>query len=212
MADNIADIRKMFADNGVMLGRDDVWSVQSATVVKHKALERLAAALKIRWQEPKFLRAERDEAVVLVTGALGDHMEWSIGEALVQTKSGGKLSDQSSSVGNYRVSGNQAAYPYAIAEKRGKDRVIIKLAGIDGYSDEESDDFRRGNGGPALEADATDLLKSAEKSLESAALLGTASLRESWKSLPAHMREAFGGSAPVRLKELAAKHDDRVAA
>lgn len=60
--------------------------------------------------------------------------------------------------------------------------------------------------------DTTDLLKSAERSLEAAALMGTKSLRLAWQTLPDETREAFGGAAPVRLKELAAKHDNREAA
>ena len=41
---------------------------------------------------------------------------------------------------NYRVSGKQAAYVYAMAEKRAKDRVILKLIELHGlvYSEEES--------------------------------------------------------------------------
>ena len=36
------------------------------------------------------------------------------------------------------------SYPYAMAEKRAKDRVILKLIGISGdvYSEEEADDFK----------------------------------------------------------------------
>jgi hypothetical protein len=46
---------------------------------------------------------------------------------------------------NYRVSGKQAAYVFCMAEKRGRDRVILKLAGLHGvYSEEEADDFKRG--------------------------------------------------------------------
>lgn len=148
MADNIAEIKKIFADNGVPLVRDDVWQVQSATVVKHKALERLAAALKIKWHPPQILRAERDEAVILVTGSIGDHMEWSIGEALIVGASGVG--------GNYKVSGKQASYVWAMAEKRGKDRVVLKLAGLDAFSEEESDDFR-GKGEASSEPSSDEL-------------------------------------------------------
>ncbi|MBE7247770.1 MAG: trna delta -isopentenylpyrophosphate transferase, partial [Actinomycetospora chiangmaiensis] len=76
------------------------------------------------------------EAVILVTGRLPgakpgtERVEWSMGEALVNV--------------NYRVSGKQAAYVYAMAEKRGKDRVILKLIELHGlvYSEEEADEFR----------------------------------------------------------------------
>lgn len=116
------------------------WKVQSATVITHKALERIAAKAKISFDPPQVLRAERDEAVILVSGSialppnLGAAVpkEWSIGEALVNV--------------NYRVSGKQAAYVYAMAEKRGKDRVILKLIELHGlvYSEEEADEFRGG--------------------------------------------------------------------
>src|SRR6476620_11666828 len=110
----------------------NIWRVQGQAVIYHKALERIAAQAGITFSPPTILRAERDEAVVLVTGSLGERTEWSIGEALVHV--------------NYRVSGRQAAYVYAMAEKRAKDRVILKLIGLHGllYSEEETDDFRVG--------------------------------------------------------------------
>lgn len=133
MADSLQFIRDLFANAEVALSRDDIWSVQGTPVVKHRALERLAAKLGVHFLEPKILRAERDEAVVLATGTIGDELtEWSIGEACVNV--------------NYRVSGKMAAYVYAMAEKRAKDRVILKLAGLHGvYSEEEADEFK-GNG------------------------------------------------------------------
>jgi len=123
------DIKALFGKFGASISEDDVWQVQSATVIKHKALERLAAAAGIEFKSPHIIRSDRDEAVILVTGALGERSEWSIGEALVNV--------------NYRVSGKQAAYVYAMAEKRAKDRVIIKLAGLHGiFSEDEADDFK----------------------------------------------------------------------
>ncbi|MBZ6078590.1 trna delta -isopentenylpyrophosphate transferase [Microvirga puerhi] len=108
----------------------NVWRVQGTAVIYHKALERIAAQAKIQFEPPMIVRAERDEAVILVTGRMGERLEWSIGEALVGT--------------NYRVSGKQAAYVYAMAEKRAKDRVILKLIELHGlvYSEEEADEFR----------------------------------------------------------------------
>jgi hypothetical protein len=130
MADDLDFIREIFRKASVQIDRDDVWSVQASRVVKHKALERLAAALGINYAAPQILRAEKDEAVILVTGAIGDKSEWSIGEACINV--------------NYKVSGKQAAYVYAMAEKRAKDRVILKLAGLHGvYSEDEADDFKQ---------------------------------------------------------------------
>src|SRR3954470_23999573 len=106
----------------------NIWRVQGQAVIYHKALERIAAQAGIAFAPPTILRAERDEAVVLVTGSKGERTEWSIGEALVNV--------------NYRISERQAAYVYAMAEKRAKDRVILKLVGLHGllYSEEEADE------------------------------------------------------------------------
>jgi len=113
----------------------NVWRVQGTAVIYHKALERIAAQAKIQFDTPTIVRAERDEAVILVTGRIGERLEWSIGEALIGT--------------NYRVSGKQAAYVYAMAEKRAKDRVILKLIELHGlvYSEEEADEFKQSRPG-----------------------------------------------------------------
>jgi hypothetical protein len=131
-------IYEVFDKHKVDIDRDSIWEVQGTPVVKHKDVERLGAVLGVKWDVPQVLRAERDEAVIMVTGRMGDKLEWSIGEALiVQPNQVG---------GNYKVTGKQASYPYAMAEKRGKDRVILKLADLhgDAYSSEEADDFREG--------------------------------------------------------------------
>lgn len=116
----------------------NVWRVQGTAVIYHRTLERIAAHAGMTFDPPVLVRAERDEAVILVTGRLAgakpgsERVEWSIGEALVNV--------------NYRVSGKQAAYVYAMAEKRAKDRVILKLIELHGlvYSEEEADEFRQG--------------------------------------------------------------------
>lgn len=117
----------------------NVWRVQGTAVIYHKALERIAAQAKITFDAPQIIRAERDEAVIQVVGRMGDKMEWSIGEALIGV--------------NYRVSGKQAAYVYAMAEKRAKDRVILKLIELSGdvYSEEEADEFKQNRPAPQTE-------------------------------------------------------------
>jgi len=122
----------------------NVWRVQGTAVIYHKTLERIAAQAKISFDEPKIIRAERDEAVIQVTGRMGERVEWSIGEALVGV--------------NYRVSGKQAAYVYAMAEKRAKDRVILKLIELHGfvYSEEEADEFKQSRPGYAEQSTEID--------------------------------------------------------
>jgi hypothetical protein len=123
-------IKKVLEEHGEQANASTVWRVQGTAVISHKALERIAGRVGIRFDLPTILRAERDEAVMLVAGTRGDLREWSIGECVVNV--------------NYRVSGRQAAYVYAMAEKRAKDRVILKLLALHGlaYSEEEADDFK----------------------------------------------------------------------
>lgn len=135
-------IAEMLEKHGEEWNDATVWRVQGTPVISHKALERIAARAGIVFRPPTVLRAERDEAVILVTGAIGDNEdfreEWSIGEALIVR--------DGTPGGNYKVSGKQAAYPYAMAEKRAKDRVILKLVNLHGlaYSEEEADEFKQG--------------------------------------------------------------------
>jgi hypothetical protein len=135
IADILAKYGEPFAGN--------VWRVQGQAVIYHKALERIAAQARISFDPPVVLRAERDEAVILVAGRMGERTEWSIGEALVGV--------------NYRVTGRQAAYVYAMAEKRAKDRVILKLIELHGlvYSEEEADEFKAGRAAEAPAADSS---------------------------------------------------------
>lgn len=148
--DKIYDV---FEKHKVDIDKDAIWEVQGTPVVKHKDVERLGAAMGIRYDKPQIIRSEADEAVIIVFGSVGDKMEWSIGEAkITQLVDTGRKNNWGKPVkepkdgcfGNYIVSGSQAAYPYAMAEKRAKDRVILKLADLhgDAYSSEEADEFK----------------------------------------------------------------------
>jgi hypothetical protein len=128
---NAKEIRELFQKHGLAVSRSDIWEIQDNPVIHHKAVERLGVMIGIEWHQPQILRAEKDEAVMIVTGKVGERLEWSVGEAAIGQ--------------NYRVSGKQAAYVFCMAEKRGRDRVILKLAGLHGaYSEEEADDFKQG--------------------------------------------------------------------
>lgn len=129
-SDKIRDVLAKYGEAHTEGQGGNVWRVQGTPVIAHRCLERIAARAGIVFDLPTVLRSERDEAVMLVAGSLEKRREWSIGEALVNV--------------NYRVSGKQAAYVYAMAEKRAKDRVILKLIELHGlaYSEEEADEFR----------------------------------------------------------------------
>ena len=103
-----------------------VWNCHGTPVILHKALERVADKAGIRFDPPVIVEtnAEKKIAVISVTGTRGDNTAWSFGEAM--------------------PSNNKNAYPFAMAEKRAKDRVILKLIGLSGdaYSEEEADDFK----------------------------------------------------------------------
>lgn len=135
----------------------NVWRVQGKLVIRHSCLERIATKARIAFKPPTMVLAHPDQAVILVEGYMpvgdgggGGRVEWSIGEAKVirlQEQQGKIVIEFSGDLpvaGNYRVKGNSAAYPYAMAEKRAKDRVILKLINLSGilYSEDEADDFR----------------------------------------------------------------------
>lgn len=89
----------------------------------HRYCEQIAAKAGIVFQDPEVIVNECDEGkrtvVLFVKGRLGHVTEWSYGEASPQT--------------------TFLPYVFAMAEKRAKDRVILKLAGFHGmvYSDVE---------------------------------------------------------------------------
>lgn len=109
---------------------DALWDCHGTWVAYHKAIERIAAKADIVFDMPTIVEANSaaKTAVVVVKGKMGDNEdyreEWSFGEA--------------------SPANNKNAYPYAMAEKRAKDRVVLKLIGLHGlvYSEEESDDFK----------------------------------------------------------------------
>ena len=105
---------------------DAGWDCHGTYVLLHKALEKVAAKRGVVFDPPQVLAANATakEAVVLCVGHMGEKSEWSIGEAATYN--------------------NKNSYPFAMAEKRAKDRVILKLVGLHGdvYSEDEADAFK----------------------------------------------------------------------
>lgn len=96
-------------------------------VIYHRYCEQIAAKAGIVFQDPEVIVNEVDSdgkrtVVLLVRGSLGYVKEWSYGEASPST--------------------TFMPYVFAMAEKRAKDRVILKLAGFHGmvYSDVEMEE------------------------------------------------------------------------
>jgi len=141
MADIPDKLKEIFQAIG--LTRDQAtWDCHGTPVALHKALEQVAAHQGITFDPPVMIEAnaEKKTVVMQVSGRLGDNVEWSVGEATPYN--------------------NKNSYPYAMAEKRAKDRVILKLIGVAGfvYSEDEADDFKENRpqnmgGAPQPQAD-----------------------------------------------------------
>lgn len=105
------------------LEHSDFWQIpqNKQWVCKHAALEVVATKAGIEWMPPQIIEAATADgiAVLAVSGKMGDRTEWATGEASPKN--------------------NKNSYPWAMAEKRAKDRVVLKLAGIHGlvYSEDE---------------------------------------------------------------------------
>lgn len=109
---------------------DALWpctrSGKTTWVIYHRYCEQIAAKAGIVFSNPKIEVNEKDDngkrtVVLLVHGTLGHVTEWSYGEASPKTVI--------------------VPYVFAMAEKRAKDRVVLKLAGFHGmvYSDVEEE-------------------------------------------------------------------------
>ena len=108
------------------LVKEDVWDCHGTLVMLHRTCESVAQQVGITFDPPKVLFAEGESIAILVNGHVGDESAWSVGEASPKN--------------------NKNAYPWAMAEKRAKDRVILKLARfseVGVYSDIEADDFKK---------------------------------------------------------------------
>ena len=121
---------------------DEVWKIPQGTAyaIKHKALERVAAEQGIVFDKVTVVQTDLANkiAAVAVSGSLGERTEFSTGEAAP-----------------YNCKNN---YPLAMAEKRAKDRVTLKLLSAHGalYSEDEAEDLKRPNPHVTRPEDITD--------------------------------------------------------
>jgi hypothetical protein len=132
-----AELREILDRYGIdPRDKSQLWDCHGTLVLYHRAYEIIAAKEAIRFDAPVIIEADSKDKIVamLVTGRMNDRSEWSIGEAA--------------------PANCKNAYPYAMAEKRAKDRVIAKLAGLAAYvySEAEAEEFK--DGAPVEPADA----------------------------------------------------------
>ncbi len=113
------------------LSKDDFWELKRGSrqtwIITHDACEKIAFQEGIIFESPQVYIQSPDNISFIGAGKLGDRIEWTTGEASPQ---------------NCKMS-----YFWAMAEKRLKDRLTLKLInayeyGI--YSEAESDSFSKG--------------------------------------------------------------------
>ena len=95
--------------------RRALWDCHGTWVIYHKYVELIGMKAGIRLDPPRVIDfcIEKKMAAIMVEGCIGEDDQrvwaWSFGEAAPYN--------------------NKNAYPFAMAEKRAKDRVILKLVG-----------------------------------------------------------------------------------
>lgn len=125
------------------LERSDFWELpqkKGTWVCKHAALEIVAVKADIQFEAPQIIEADTANgiAVLSVLGMMYQAVPGTSGE----DKGTRHELRREWSTGEASSKNNKNAYPWAMAEKRAKDRVILKLVGIHGlvYSEDEMSD------------------------------------------------------------------------
>ena len=113
------------------LDKSDFWEMKfggkSNWIITHDAVEKIADMEKVVFHLPQVFRDNNSNVAMLGEASKGDKKVWSTGES-----------------SSYN---NKNPYNFAMAEKRLKDRLVLKIInayeyGI--YSDVEADDFKKG--------------------------------------------------------------------
>ena len=112
------------------LDKSDFWEMKfggkSNWIITHDAVEKIADIEKVEFHLPQVFRDNNSNVAMLGEASKGDKRVWSTGES-----------------SSYN---NKNPYNFAMAEKRLKDRLVLKIInayeyGI--YSDVEADDFKK---------------------------------------------------------------------
>lgn len=124
------------------LDKSDFWELpqkKGTWVAKHSALEVAAVKAQIQFDNPTIIEANSEAgiAVICVAASMYERVPG-------QAEDGGVKRElrREWATGEASPKNNKNAYPWAMAEKRAKDRVILKLIGIHGlvYSEDELSD------------------------------------------------------------------------
>lgn len=108
--------------------QDILWDCHGTWIIYSRWVEEIGHVAGVTLEVPEVIHSDvpKKEAVILVRGTMGERSAWSFGEAT--------------------PANNKNAYFFAMAEKRAKDRVILKLVGLAGhvYTDQDVADIKDG--------------------------------------------------------------------
>jgi hypothetical protein len=99
--------------------KEVLWDCHGTHVMYHRFIEQIAVENNMTTEFDRVLYAQDNNVAIVIKGKHGDRSEWTTGEASPKNC--------------------KNMYPWAMAEKRAKDRVILKLIGLAGhvYSDQD---------------------------------------------------------------------------
>ena len=176
------------------ISADHLWDCHGTWVMLHSACEFVAKRAGIKLLKPEVLHVTDDgkSIAILVQGELDGNTEWSIGEA-----------DASNCMNKYY---------WAMAEKRAKDRVILKLLGYSEegvHSDIEADEAVYADSAKARRKDERDMKMMANRidacesirSLRSLYITCAKDLRRDLQQEFEDKAEAFGEKLTTDLYE-----------
>lgn len=169
--------------------RRALWDCHGTWVIYHKYVELIGMKAGIRLDPPRVVDfcIEKKMAAIMVEGCIGEDDQrvwaWSFGEAAPYN--------------------NKNAYPFAMAEKRAKDRVILKLVGLAGhvYTDQDVADIKDGK--IQWEADPVESQPSNDEQAKLAEALRSASTLAELDACAADIRSAdLSAAAKTNLRKI----------
>ena len=121
-----------------------LWDCHGTWVIKHKALEKVGVYLGITFDMPTIIETDIKNKSVSVCVQGHRNLNVSQEDSKTNTKENKIVRISAWSFGESAPYNTTNKYPFAMAEKRAVDRVILKLIGMHGdlYSEIEADSFQ----------------------------------------------------------------------